>query len=341
MAKNGESLLALRDRCVLAKWGQKLRAAKDKAARAAAAAAADAATAAKEVPVDQGPDVDALALASGYGAWPKSLLPTRSMVAALKKATQGEKGSPVPWADPKMDPWYDTRWPKGDSGDVVDDDDHLLLLGNKVEEFGYAGAARDLLTQNAVAAAVRAQRMSIRYTQWTGAMARIMHAMAILGYLGPAGSSVASNYLSVLSELVAEKGADFAMAYDKDLRRHIKRESVTVEEAVKLLTILDDARAAALQRSMDRDRSAKAAKVDKRSTPALAGGKGGGKGNPGRDRNHDRGQGRPPHGQNRGRPDHRDARDHRDKRPRGQQDVKVENNAGGGGGGDGRPYKKR
>ena len=51
-----------------------------------------------------------------------------------------------------------------DGGDVVDDDDHLLLFGNKVEEFGYAGAARDLLTQNAVAAAIRAQRMSIRYT---------------------------------------------------------------------------------------------------------------------------------------------------------------------------------
>ena len=220
-AKNGEAMLVLRDRGILARWGQKLQAAKDEADKTAAAAAA---AAAKEVPADQGPDVDALALASGYGAWPKSLLPTRSMAAALKKATQGEKGSPVPWADPKMDPWYDTRWPKGDSGDVVDDDDHLLLLGNKVEEYGYAGAARDLLTQNAVAAAVRAQRMSIRYTQWTGAMARIMHAMAVLGYLGPAGSSVASNYLSVLFELAAEKGAEFAMAYDRELRRHIRRE---------------------------------------------------------------------------------------------------------------------
>ena len=159
------------------------------------------------------------------------------MVAALKKATQGEKGLPVPWADPKMDPWYDTRWPKGDNGDVVDDD-NLLLLGNKVEEYGYAGAARDLLTQNAVAAAVRAQRMSIRYTQWTGAMAHIMHAMAILGYLGPDGSSVASNYLSVLFELAAEKGAEFTMAYDKDLRRHIRLELIKVEEAVKLLTLL-------------------------------------------------------------------------------------------------------
>ena len=76
---------------------------------------------------------------------------------------------------------------------MVDDDDHLLLLGNKVEEYGFAGGSRDLMAQNAVAAAVRFQRMSICYSQWTGAMARIMHAMAVLGYLGPAGSSVASN----------------------------------------------------------------------------------------------------------------------------------------------------
>ena len=312
------------------------------AAAAGAAAAAAAAAAAKENPVDQGPDVAALALASGYGAWPRSLLPTRSMAAALKKATQGEKGSPVPWADPKMDPWYDARWPKGNNADVVDDDG-LLLLGNKVEEYGYEGATRDLLTQNAVAAAVRAQRMSIRYTQWTGAMARIMHAMAVLGYLGPAGSSVASNYLSVLFELAAEKGADFTMAYDKDLRRHIRREAIKVEDAVKLLTVLDDARAAALQRSMDRDRNVKAAKGDKRGGPngwpAPAGGKGGGKGNPGRDtRNHDRGQQRPPHAQNRGRPDNRDNRDNRDKRPCAQQDVTVEDKAVAGGG---CPYKKR
>ena len=86
-AKNGESLLILRDRCILAKWGQKLQAAKDDAARDAAAAAADAAAVAKENPVDQGPGVHALAQASGYGAWPRALLPTRHMISVLKKAT--------------------------------------------------------------------------------------------------------------------------------------------------------------------------------------------------------------------------------------------------------------
>ena len=95
---------------------------------------------------------------------------------------------------------------------MVDDDDHLLLLGNKVEEFRFAGASREWMAQNAVVPAVRAQRSSIRYSQGTGAMARIMHAMAVLGYLGPAGFSVASNYLSVLFELAAEKGAEFALS---------------------------------------------------------------------------------------------------------------------------------
>ena len=71
-------------------------------------------------------------------------------------------------------------------------------------------------------------------------MARIMHAMAVLRF------SVASNYLSVLFELAAEKGAEFAMAYDCELRRHIRRESVKVDEVAPFLTVPDDARAAAM-----------------------------------------------------------------------------------------------
>ena len=112
-------------------------------------------------------------------------------------------------------------------------------------------------------------------------MARIMHARAVLGYLGPAGFSVASNYLSVLFELAAEKGAEFAIAYDRELHRHIKREAVKVEDVAPLLNVLNDTRAAAMQRTMDRDRSAKAdkaAKADRARHSALAGGKNGGKG---------------------------------------------------------------
>ena len=46
------------------------------------------------------------------------------MVSVLKKATQGDKGSLVPWADPKMDPWYDARWNKGsnDGSDALQED---------------------------------------------------------------------------------------------------------------------------------------------------------------------------------------------------------------------------
>ena len=109
-----------------------------------------------------------------------------------------------------------------------------------------------------------------------------------------------------------------------------------IEEVATLLNVLDDPRAAALQRSIDRERSARAGKADKARPPAPAAGNKGGKGNPARDsRGHDRGQGRPPHAQNRGRPDHRDNRDNQDKRPRGQQDIKTEDKAAG------RPAKRR
>ena len=119
-AKNGKSLLILRDRFILAAWAKKLESAKNDAAQEAATVAAAAATAAKEQPVDQGPDVPALARAAGYGAWPRSLLPTRPTLPALKNATRGGKGSPVPWADPKMDPWFNAKWPKGSKDGSVD-----------------------------------------------------------------------------------------------------------------------------------------------------------------------------------------------------------------------------
>ena len=158
--------------------------------------------------------------------------------------------------------------------------------------------------------------MSIRYSKWTGTMARIMHAMAVLGYLGPAGLSVAMYYLSVLFELAAKKGAEFAIAYDRDLRRHLKRQTVAVEDVAPFLNTPDDARAAALQRSFESERNDKADKA-RQSLPA--GGKGGGKGgnsNPsGRDsaRNHGQDCSR-----NRGRNDNRDNCDKRqDKGARG------------------------
>ena len=102
-----------------------------------------------------------------------------------------------------------------------------------------------------------------------------MHAMAVMGYRVPAGFSVASNYLSVLFELAAEKGAEFAIAYDRELHRHIKREAVKVEDIAPLLNVLDDARGAAMQRTIDRDRNAKAGKANKARHSAPAGGKNG------------------------------------------------------------------
>ena len=76
-----------------------------------------------------------------------------------------------------MDPWFDAKWPKGSKDGSVDtlaEDEHLHALGDKVEEYGFAGASRELVAQNALATALKAQRMHIRYTQWSGAMARII-----------------------------------------------------------------------------------------------------------------------------------------------------------------------
>ena len=97
--------------------------------------------------------------------------------------------------------------------------------------------------------------MHILYAQWSGAMARIMHAMAVLGYLGPGGLSVASNYLAGLSKLPAERGAEFAIAYDRKLRRHLTAEAVAVSDVAPYLNTPNDAQAATMQRMFDNEKT--------------------------------------------------------------------------------------
>ena len=58
----------------------------------------------------------------------------------------------------------------------------------------------------------------------------MVHAMAVLGYRGPTSLSVASNYWSVLAELAAEKDAEFAITYDRELRHHLKSEVVAATD---------------------------------------------------------------------------------------------------------------
>ena len=103
---------------------------------------------------------------------------------------------------------------------------------------GFTGAPLHLVARNAFTTALRAQRMHIRCARWSGAMARIMHAMAVLSCPGPTGLSVASNYLSVLAELAAERGAKFAITYDRKPRRHLKSEAVPVSDVAPFLNPL-------------------------------------------------------------------------------------------------------
>ena len=129
---------------MLAAFSKALNATRDAAAKDVAAAAA--AAAAKDPEVDAGPDLPALAQAAGYGDRPRGLWPTKAMLTALNRATKGDKGSPVPWADPKAAPWYDPTWSKGE---VDPDDDHLRALGQQAEDLGFAGLSSELVTRQA------------------------------------------------------------------------------------------------------------------------------------------------------------------------------------------------
>ena len=196
------------------------------------------------------------------------------MINAIVKVSKGEKGAPVPWADPKVAPWFDQKWLEEDQRA---DDDHPRALGQSAEEWGFTGVSKDLVAQHAFAAALKASRMRIRYAHWTAAMTRIMAALAMHGALGPDGHSVAANYMAVLAALAAERGPDFAIDYDRDLRRYIAAETIPIADAVPLFRVLDDPRAAALQRSKDdRDRARKASGSAKPAQPQQAASQGSG-----------------------------------------------------------------
>ena len=119
-------------------------------------------------------------------------------------------------------------------------------MGQAAEDFGYAGLSTDLVAQQAFSTALNSSRMRIGYAQWSAAMSPIMHALAVHGSLGPAGPSVAANYLVVLANMAAERGPEFAIEYDQERRKHIAAETIPVLEVAKYLHTLVDARAAAL-----------------------------------------------------------------------------------------------
>ena len=108
------------------------------------------------------------------------------MMVALTKGTKGDKGALVPWADPKVAPWYDPGWSKGEAGP---DDHNLIAMGEQAKDLGFSGMTSDLVARHAFNEALKAARMKIWYGQWTAAMGRIMHAMAVHGCLGPPRAS--------------------------------------------------------------------------------------------------------------------------------------------------------
>jgi len=226
------------------------------------------------------------------------------MMNTLVKASKGEKGAPVPWADPKVAPWFDQKWLDEDQRA---EDDHLDALGQSAEDWGFTGVSRDLVAQRALSAALKASRMRIRFAHWTAALTRITTALAMHGALGPDGHSVVANFMAVLGALAAERGPDFAIDYDRDLRRHIADETIPIAEAVPLLRVLDDPRVAALQRSKD-DRTRKPSGSAKPTQSNQGSGSSGQSSANKRNRNRHRGQGK---GQSSSQGSGRDA----DKRP--------------------------
>ena len=183
-------------------------------------------------------DIPALAPAVGYGDRPRKLLPDRAMVAALEKGSKGNKGAPIPYADARAAPWYDTdEWAKHDAkGETQAPKAHLLVqYGDAAEDLGFGSGGPDMVARSAWLAASKAAKMKIRAAPWTASAGRIPRALAVCGSLGPDGFSLANNYIAVLAEMAAIHSHEFAIGCNDHLRYHIAREALTAEQAAAYL----------------------------------------------------------------------------------------------------------
>ena len=176
----------------------------------------------------------------------------KAMISALVKATKEERGSPVPWANPKSVLWFDPAWPTG----VPNLDVELLRSVNEqAKSLGSGGIYANLLARMALSLAMKASARRLSNAQWTAAMSRIIHAMAVHGSIRAGGLSVAAMYQAIMASLAVERRPSFAIGYDRQLRRHIAAQSMLVAEAALQFRVLDDAHAAAIQRTRnDKDR---------------------------------------------------------------------------------------
>ena len=149
-----------------------------------------------------------------------------------------DKGVPIPYADARAAPWYDTEeWGKHDpQAETKAPKSHLLdQYGEVAAEFGFDRVGGDVTTVAAWRAAEKAAKMKIRAAPWTASVGRIMRSLAVFGSLGPDGAALAAQYMAVLAEMAAVNGHDFAIEYDDKLRAFIAKEAYTIDHATPYL----------------------------------------------------------------------------------------------------------
>ena len=79
---------------------------------------------------------------------------------------------------------------------------------------GAGVSAHDLVATAAWWSAAHMGGRQVRGTTWVTSISRVVDWLAVSGGCGPAGLSMATNYLCVLMEWVATQGFDLAIAYD-------------------------------------------------------------------------------------------------------------------------------
>ena len=205
--RNNDNLLHGSEALVAHAFSQRLE-------KASLAAAAEAANPAAVLAAPVVPFQDRL-VAAGYASMHATCRPTFEMVEVVLAKAKSTKRV-IPYLDTRLPPWKNPQWSKG-----KDEAERLTARAAEMaSELGSANVGQALITGAALAQAGKDLGERQLLGSWLASLTRVVHPLAVAGFLGDGGLSVASGYLSLICHLVASRSPTFAQVYDTKLRQH-------------------------------------------------------------------------------------------------------------------------
>ena len=174
------------------------------------------------------PFKERLAKAGYVGMHPASRLSQEMFALALPKAKSTKQAAL--FLDSRLSPWRNSAWTKGKT-----EVEATIARAAETAKLATGGAlvSSAVIANAAFVEVGKALQEKEMTGTWIASVTRILHMMAIPGFFGDGGLSVACGYLTSRTLIVAERGPRYARLYDVKLRKLVgATEAPTVDEVM-------------------------------------------------------------------------------------------------------------